>query len=101
MSNKSINISFRINKDLKMQADELFKNLGTNTSSAINRYLTQCVRNQSLLITPSILSPEPSDDLKKALLEIDDFEKGKIKSKGYHNVEKMFVEIAEEDEDYE
>lgn len=101
MSNKTTNISFRINKDLKIQADELFKNLGTNTSAAINMYLTQCVRNQSLLITPSMLSPEPSDDLKEALLEVDAFEKGKIKSKGYHNVEKMFAEIADEDEDYE
>lgn len=97
MSNKSTNISFRINRDLKMQADELFKNLGTNTSSAINMYLTQCVRNQSLLITPSMLSPEPSDDLKEALLEVEAFEKGEIKSKGYHNVEKMFAELADED----
>ena len=43
MSN-AINMSFRVDKNLKKQADELFKNLGMNTSVAINMFLTQCVR---------------------------------------------------------
>lgn len=101
MPDKSTNISFRVNKDLKLQADELFKNLGINTSSAINMFLSQCVREQALAIKPSMLSPEPSDDLKEALKEVEDFEKGKIKSKGYHDVGLMFKEIAEETEDYD
>ena len=101
MSNKQTNISFRVNKDLKMQADELFKNLGTNTSSAINMFLSQCVREQALVIKPSMISPEPSDDLKEALKEVEDFEKGKIKSKGYHDIDSMFAQIAEENEDYD
>ena len=101
MSNKQTNISFRVNKDLKMQADELFKNLGTNTSAAINMFLSQCVREQALAIRPSMLSPEPSDDLKEALKEVEEFEKGKIKSKGYHDVDLMFAKIAEETEDYD
>ena len=101
MNNKSTNISFRVNKDLKLQADELFKNLGINTSSAINMFLSQCVREQALAIKPSMISPEPSDDLKEALKELDDFEQGKIKSKGYHNINQLFTEIAEEEEDYE
>ena len=32
MSN-AINMSFRVDKNLKKQADELFKNLGMNTNS--------------------------------------------------------------------
>ena len=36
----AINMSFRVDKDLKKQADELFKNLGMNTSVALNMFLT-------------------------------------------------------------
>lgn len=98
---KSTNINFRVDKDLKIQADELFKNLGITTSSAINMFLNQCVREQALAIKPSIVSPKPSNDLEDALKEVEDFEKGKIKSKGYKDVDLMFAQIAEEPEDYD
>ena len=82
----AINMSFRVDKDLKKQADELFKNLGMNTSVALNMFLTQSVREQALPFTPNMISPEPSNELKEALQELDDIEKGKIKVKGYHNI---------------
>ena len=85
MSN-AINMSFRVDKNLKAQADELFKNLGMNTSVALNMFLTQSVREQALPFTPNMISPEPSNELKDALQELDDIEKGKIKVKGYHNI---------------
>lgn len=85
MSN-AINMSFRVDKNLKAQADELFKNLGMNTSVALNMFLTQSVREQALPFTPNMISPEPSNELKEALQELDDIEKGKIKVKGYHNI---------------
>ena len=42
MSNLSnaVNMSFRVDRNLKQQADELFKNLGMNTSVALNMFLT-------------------------------------------------------------
>lgn len=85
MSN-AINMSFRVDKNLKAQADELFKNLGMNTSVALNMFLTQSVREQALPFTPNMISPEPSNELKEALQELDDIEKRKIKVKGYHNI---------------
>lgn len=85
MSN-AINMSFRVDKNLKAQADELFKNLGMNTSVALNMFLTQSVREQALPFTPNMISPELSNELKEALQELDDIEKGKIKVKGYHNI---------------
>lgn len=85
MSN-AINMSFRVDKNLKAQADELFKNLGMNTSVALNMFLTQSVREQALPFTPNMISPEPSNELKEALQELDDIEKGKIKVKEYHNI---------------
>lgn len=83
----TINMSFRIDKNLKTKADELFKNLGMNTSVALNMFLTQCVREQALPFKPNMLSPEPSKELKESLQELDDIEKGKIKVKGYHNID--------------
>ena len=36
----AINMSFRVNKKLKKDADKLFKELGLNTSVALNMFLT-------------------------------------------------------------
>ena len=90
MSN-AINMSFRVDKNLKAQADELFKSLGMNTSVALNMFLTQSVREQALPFTPNMIAPEPSNELKEALQELDDIEKGRIKVKGYHNIN-TFIE---------
>ena len=90
MSN-AMNMSFRVDKNLKKQADELFKNLGMNTSVAINMFLTQCVREQALPFTPNMIAPEPSAELKEALKEVEDIESGRIKVKGYHNIN-TFIE---------
>ena len=51
--NEAINMSFRVDKELKRQADALFRELGLNTSVALNMFLAQCVRNQALPFTPS------------------------------------------------
>lgn len=90
MSN-AINMSFRVDKNLKTQADELFKSLGMNTSVALNMFLTQSVREQALPFTPNMVAPEPSNELKEALKEVEDIEKGEIKVKGYHNIN-TFIE---------
>lgn len=95
MSNMSntINMSFRVDKNLKTQADELFKSLGMNTSVALNMFLTQSVREQALPFTPNMVAPEPSNDLKEALKEVEDIEKGKIKVKGYHNINNFIEDM--------
>lgn len=90
MSN-AINMSFRVDKNLKKQADELFKNLGMNTSVALNMFLTQSVREQALPFVPNMIAPEPSTELKEALKEVEDIESGRIKVKGYHNIN-TFIE---------
>ena len=86
-------ISFRVDEKLKKDADELFKNLGLNTSVVLNSFLTQCVRDQEIPYTPSMKSREPSDELKEALQEVEDYENGKIELKGYHDINE-FIEDA-------
>ena len=41
-----INMTIRIDKDFKKQVDNLFKELGLNTTSAIMMFLKQCNRDQ-------------------------------------------------------
>ena len=90
---KKTNISFRVDEDLKKEADELFKNLGLNTSVVLNSFLTSCVREQEIPYKISMKSPEPSTEFKAALKELEDIESGKIKVKGYHDINKFIEDM--------
>lgn len=94
----SINMSFRVDKDLKKQADELFKSLGMNTSVALNMFLTQSVREQALPFLPNMCINVPSKDLQEALQELKEVESGQKKLKGYHNVNQMIQDILNEED---
>ncbi len=87
----AINMSFRVDKTLKEQADELFKNLGMNTSVALNMFLTQSVREQQIPFQVSMTRLEPTKRLKEALQELEYAEKHPEEYKGYHNVN-AFIE---------
>lgn len=45
---KSVNITVRVDEDLKRQADILFGDLGMNLSTAFNIFLKQSVREQRI-----------------------------------------------------
>ena len=92
MSNISntINMSFRIDKDLKRQADELFKNLGMNTSVALNMFLTQSVREQGIPFTPSM---ERNKRLLDALKEVEQIENGILDTKRYKNFDEVLKDL--------
>ena len=90
---KKTNITFRVDEDLKKEADELFKNLGLNTSVVLNSFLTQCVRQQEIPYKPSMNTFEPSDELKAALKETEEIEKHPEKYKGYHDVDAFIKDL--------
>ena len=87
----AINMSFRVDKTLKKQADELFKNLGMNTSVALNMFLTQSVREQSIPFVPTM--EVPNARLIKAMEEVEAIESGKIKAKKYKTFEEAIEDI--------
>ena len=91
MSSDAINMSFRVNKDLKKEADELFKKLGLNTSVALNMFLTQSVREQSIPFIPSM--DVPNARLISAIEEAEAIESGKIKAKKYKTFEDALEDI--------
>lgn len=83
------NMTIRIDKDLKKSVDTLFKNLGTNTNSAINMFLRQCVREQGLVFTPT-MAPQPSKELLASLQEIEDYKKGKVQLPSFNTTKELF-----------
>lgn len=92
--NNSVNMSFRVDKDLKKKADQLFKELGLNTSVALNMFLAQCVREQSIPFT--VTTEVPNSRLLQALEEARKISNGEIKTKGYTDISE-FMKAMEDD----
>ena len=77
-------MTIRIDKKFKKETDNLFKDLGINTTSAIMMFLKQCHRDQGLPFTAS-LSPAPSKQLEEALIEAEEIRKDPNR-KGYNTI---------------
>ncbi len=45
---KNVNVTLRVDEDLKKQADALFSELGLNLTTAFNIFLRQAVREQGI-----------------------------------------------------
>ena len=79
---QTANINIRTNSNLKRKADILYKKLGLNMSTAINMFLLESVRTNSLPL--SLKLNEPNMDTIKAIKESKEIIKNK-NSKGYSN----------------
>ena len=87
----TVNITIRIDKDFKKEMDNLFKNLGINTTSAIMMFLKQCNREQGL---PFVATMEvPNKRLLSALEESEDIISGKLETKRYKNFDDLIEDI--------
>ena len=86
-------MSLRISDSDKYEADNLFKKLGITTNSAINMFIKQCIRMQSLPFTPTLNtsnqrllnSLEESETIMKELKE--------GKRQGYTDTDSLFKEL--------
>lgn len=93
MSNFSntTNLNIRVDSTLKQESDMLLKDLGLNMSTAINIFLTKCVKTSSIPF--KIEEPKPSKEVKKTLKELDYMMKYPEKYKSYNSVEELFEEL--------
>ena len=57
MANNTSNVSFRIDTDIKNQADKLFAQLGLNMTTAFNIFLRQSVREGCIPFNVTINTP--------------------------------------------
>ena len=83
-------MSIRLSDSDKAAADNLFRKLGITTNAAINMFIKQSIRNQSLPFTPSLETP--NDKLIKSLEEsetiLQELKEGK--RTGYNNTDSLF-----------
>lgn len=85
------NMTIRIDKKFKKEMDNLFKNLGINTTSAIMIFLKQCEREQGIPF--NITMNVPNKRLIKALEESEDIINGKVETKRYDNFDELVKDI--------
>lgn len=99
---KTITIQTRIDTNLKKSAENILSSIGLDITSAIRLFLTQCVV-QRCLPFQAVAPEEPNEETLAAMQEAEDIASGKVKSKGYDDVDEMIQDIlyaADEEPDY-
>ena len=70
------NVTFRIDEDIKRQADELYKGLGLNLSTAFNMFLRQSIYKRGIPF--EITEPKYNPEMEARLIQaMKDFDEGK------------------------
>ena len=88
-------ISVQVDAYDKEVANGILKNLGLNMSTFVNMAIKQLINKDGIPF--EVTNPKPSRELLEALQEGEDILNGKIKTKSYHDVRKMFEDIINED----
>lgn len=96
MAGKVSSVSFRIDSDLKAQADELFSNLGMNMTTAFNVFLRQSVREGRIPFEVTMHSPNCNRETEEAIYEARAIMTGKMKTKTYSSAGALFEELDKE-----
>ena len=81
---KNVNVTLRVDEDLKKQADALFSELGLNLTTAFNIFLRQSVREQQIPFRVSRNVPNAV-----TLAAMDAAEKGEELYGPYDNVPEL------------
>ena len=76
MNTDTINLSIRMERELKEQAENLFSELGMNMTTALNIFIRQSVRQGKIPFEISL--NRPNAETAAALREIADMRSGKI-----------------------
>ncbi len=72
-------IQTRVNNDIKLKADALFKDMGLTTTDAVRMFLTQCVNLGGLPFTP--VEKKPNAQTLEALADKNE--------KAYNNIDEL------------
>ena len=76
MSGNTVNLSIRMDKSLKEQADNLFSELGMNMTTALNIFVRQSVLQGKIPFEIKLNSP--NDETLAAIREIEEMRSGLI-----------------------
>lgn len=83
----SVNVTIRMDSSLKKQADQLFKDLGLTLSSAVNTFVSQAVREQSIPFKIQ-KNVEKTDPVNRELLDVLSDKEMDLHDKAYKELAK-------------
>lgn len=66
---ETVKVCFRVNKELKTEAEKVFKQMGMTTTGAMNVFLAQCAREQRLPFQPGATQAEVEENGFDSLLD--------------------------------
>ncbi len=87
----TVNMSIRMDTELKKQADAMFSDMGLNMTTAMNMFLRQVVRQGKIPF--EIATDIPNAETAAAIKEMDDMLSGKIPSKRYSSTKELFEDL--------
>ncbi|MCR5328849.1 MAG: type II toxin-antitoxin system RelB/DinJ family antitoxin [Saccharofermentans sp.] len=85
----TVNVNFRIDEDLKREADKLFSDLGLNMSVAVTMFLKAAVNTEGI---PFDIKRIPSNEMLLVLAEYDDMMKNPENYRSYSSFDEFFFE---------
>ena len=89
MKTATVNINFRVDADLKKEAESLFSDLGINITSAMTMFLKQAVRTQKI---PFEILRVPNVETLAAMKEAELIAKDPS-VKGFDNLEGLITDL--------
>ena len=87
----TVNMSIRMDTELKKQAEAMLSDMGLNMTTAMNMFLRQVVRQGRIPF--EIATDIPNSETIAAIKEMDDMLSGKIPAKRYSNTKELFEDL--------
>ena len=87
----TVNMSIRMDTELKKQAESMLSDMGLNMTTAMNMFLRQVVRQGRIPF--EIATDIPNKEALAAMKEMDDILSGKIITKKYSNTDELFEHL--------
>lgn len=87
----TVNMSIRMDRELKKQAEAVLSDMGLNMTTAMNMFLRQVVRQGRIPF--EIATDIPNAETVAAIKEMDDMLSGKIPAKRYSSTKELFEDL--------
>lgn len=87
----TVNMSIRMDTELKKQADAMLADMGLNMTTAMNMFLRQVVRQGKIPF--EIATDIPNAETLAAMKEVDDMINGKVPAKKYTSTDELFKDL--------
>ena len=87
----TVNMSIRMDTELKKQADAMLADIGLNMTTGMNMFLRQVVRQGKIPF--EIATDIPNAETLAAMKEVDDMINGKIPAKKYTSTDELFKDL--------